>query len=478
MARKQELPAAGSTKQPDHSADLLGAMIRPERMPALRGSDKSFALDQLVANAARALNLNAGQQLDLSAHVHAREASLNTQLGPGWAAPHATLELADDLVLVVGRSRAGIEWGRSGAGRVHLVFLFISSARNHDYYLRVLSQLAGAFRDSDSTQKLQRAARADTAAKLRRALVENGRQRIVVSRRLPSLTRALIRNFLRFADDVDAQPIILFADVFRNPSHLQSFVSEKIVLATRATDMPEALVSRSRGLVRLARGDFSTESAVQLALLSAGARGLLGGGSRVIAVCGEKGSDNFDTVRIEAPRALMSRVFGKGAREAIAPEIFERAVELMVELGEEGREGKPVGAIIMLGDEDAVREYSQQLTINPFRGYDEHERNLMDHALEETIKEFSRLDGAFVVSSKGIILSAGTYLSPPAEVRVDLVSGLGTRHRVAAAMTKATKSTALVLSQSSGRVTVFRGGKEVLAVSPSHRRVETAEPRE
>lgn len=477
MARKPEGPEAQAAPG-NEPGDLLSALVRPDRMPALRGSEKAFALDQLVSTAARALNLNAGQQLDLSAHVHAREAALNTQLGPGWAAPHATLDMADELVLVIGRSRAGIDWGRAGLAKVHMVFLFISSQRNHDQYLKVLSQLAGAFKDPESVAKLQRAARADSAARLRRALVDNGRPRVVVSRRLPALTRALIRNLLRFADDVDAQPIILFADVFRNPSHLQSFVSDKIVLATRATELPDALVTEARGLVRLARGDFSTESAVQLALLLAGARGLLGGGNRVVAVCGEKGSDNFDTIRIEAPRALMSRVFGKGARESIAPDVFERAVELMVELGEEGREGKPVGAILMLGDEEAVRELSQQLTINPFRGYAEHERNLMDHALEETIKEFARLDGAFLVSARGIILSAGTYLSPPAEVRVDLVSGLGTRHRVAAAMTKATKATALVLSQSSGRVTVFRGGKEVLTVTPSHRRVEAVEPRD
>jgi DNA integrity scanning protein DisA with diadenylate cyclase activity len=71
-----------------------------------------------------------------------------------------------------------------------------------------------------------------------------------------------------------------------------------------------------------------------------------------------------------------------------------------------------------------------------------------------------------------VLHSAGTYLSPPSEVRVDLQSGLGTRHRVAAAITKATRAMAIVLSQSTGRVSVYRGGKPVMTVSPSRRRVE------
>jgi DNA integrity scanning protein DisA with diadenylate cyclase activity len=43
---------------------------------------------------------------------------------------------------------------------------------------------------------------------------------------------------------------------------------------------------------------------------------------------------------------------------------------------------------------------------------------------------------------------------------------------VAAAVTKATRALAIVLSQSTGRVSVFRGGKAVMTVSPSRRRVE------
>src|SRR5690606_29386050 len=133
-------------------------------------------------------------------------------------------------------------------------------------------------------------------------------------RRLPQVTRALIRNLLRFADEIDAEAILLFSDVFKNQSLLSSFISRRIVLATRAVDIPEALSDKARGVVKLGRGDFSTDSAVQLAMLAAGSRGLLGNGSRVVAVCGAKGSDTLDTVRIESPRTTVSRIYSKATR--------------------------------------------------------------------------------------------------------------------------------------------------------------------
>jgi DNA integrity scanning protein DisA with diadenylate cyclase activity/mannitol/fructose-specific phosphotransferase system IIA component (Ntr-type) len=449
----------------------LAELLRAGRVVTLKGSDKRMALEQMVSAAARVLGLNAGEQLDLSAAVLAREAMLNTQLGPGWAAPHATLEIGNEVVLVVGRSRSGFDYGRPELGRVHLVFLFISSPAGHDRYLKALSALVALFKDAPE-QRVQQAIAAQGAQAFIAALAGPAARRARVSRRLPPVIRALLRNMQRFADEVDAGTLLMFADVLNHPELLETFVDQRVVLATRGVDLPDSIVRRARGVVRLSRGDMAEESAVQLALLAAAARDLLGPQHRAIAICGAPRSDNFDTMRIEQPRALSSRIFSKASRENVQPEVFERAIQLLLELAEEGREGRAVGTTVVIGDEEAVRGMCQQLTINPFRGYEERERNLLDPALEETFKEFSGLDGAFVVSRAGVIQSAGTYLSPPAEVRVELVSGLGTRHRVAAALTKATRAIALVLSQSSGKITVFSGGKAVLTVAPTRARAE------
>jgi DNA integrity scanning protein DisA with diadenylate cyclase activity len=143
----------------------------------------------------------------------------------------------------------------------------------------------------------------------------------------------------------------------------------------------------------------------------------------------------------------------------VLPAVFERLLTLAGELGLEGREGRPVGTIFIVGDSDTVLAQSHQLVINPFHGYPEVERNVLDPRLEETIKEFSAIDGAFIIRGDGVILSAGRYLAPPARLEQPLPQGLGTRHEAAASITVTTGAIALCVSQSTGTITIFKKGR-------------------
>jgi DNA integrity scanning protein DisA with diadenylate cyclase activity len=91
------------------------------------------------------------------------------------------------------------------------------------------------------------------------------------------------------------------------------------------------------------------------------------------------------------------------------------------------------------------------------------ERNILDPTLRETIKEFSWLDGAFVIRGDGTIHSAGTYLRP-GKVEVGLPGGFGTRHRAACAITAVVDCFSLAISQSSGNVMLFKKGETVLTL--------------
>jgi DNA integrity scanning protein DisA with diadenylate cyclase activity len=140
-----------------------------------------------------------------------------------------------------------------------------------------------------------------------------------------------------------------------------------------------------------------------------------------------------------------------------------RVIEIAGELAEEGREGKPSGTIFVLGDYEQVQHHCQQMIINPFAGYPESDRNILDPSLKETIKELSKLDGAFVIRGNGVIVSAGTYLRtrvPPAE----LPSGLGARHTAAAAITVVSRAVAVVLSESTRRVSIFKSGERIMVL--------------
>jgi trk system potassium uptake protein TrkH len=144
----------------------------------------------------------------------------------------------------------------------------------------------------------------------------------------------------------------------------------------------------------------------------------------------------------------------------ILPEVFEATFTIAVEISREGREGKPVGTAFVLGDAPTVMERSKQLILNPFSGHGREERMVTNRAIVENVKGFALLDGVFVISGEGVIESAGRYLTiDTSGVRIPM--GLGTRHGSVAGITRATNSVGIVVSQSGGRISVFRRGEMV-----------------
>ncbi|RMD66009.1 hypothetical protein D6833_02055, partial [Candidatus Parcubacteria bacterium] len=142
----------------------------------------------------------------------------------------------------------------------------------------------------------------------------------------------------------------------------------------------------------------------------------------------------------------------------IPSQVFEAVLNLAVELASQGREGKPVGTIFVVGDHEKVLQFSRQTIFNPFHGYPEEERNILNPQLRETLKEFSALDGAFVIREDGVVLCAGRYLNVALAPNVDLPQGLGSRHAAAAGITSVSEAVAIVISESTGDVRVFKNG--------------------
>lgn len=130
------------------------------------------------------------------------------------------------------------------------------------------------------------------------------------------------------------------------------------------------------------------------------------------------------------------------------PSVLEPLIGLAVEIAREGREGKRVGTLFTLGDENEVLARSRSLILDPLLGHPESSRHITNPNLRGTIKELAQLDGGFVVSHDGIVLSACRYLDAVA-AQVDVPLGLGSRHIAAANMSAVTKAVGIVVSESS-----------------------------
>ncbi len=135
-------------------------------------------------------------------------------------------------------------------------------------------------------------------------------------------------------------------------------------------------------------------------------------------------------------------------RRGINPDTLKEVIILAVEIAREGREGRRIGTMFVVADSERVLKHSRNLILDPLYGHPDSVKRISDPDMRETVKELAQLDGAFVVSDDGIIVSACRYLDAFSE-GISVPLGLGSRHMAAASITKQTNSVAVVVSESS-----------------------------
>ncbi len=226
------------------------------------------------------------------------------------------------------------------------------------------------------------------------------------------------------------------------------------------------------GMIRVPNVALTRIGQVKIAAFVALSRGWLTCGDRIVYLAGVATSGQLDTIVVtEVGREfqVFNMLDGQSPIPShILPEVIERVVEVATEIGTEGREGKHVGTLFVIGDTDRVLPLTRQIILNPFKGYPAEQRNILDPAFEETIKEMATLDGAFVVRGDGVIETCGTYLKTASQEKFELPGGLGARHQAAAAITALTDSVAVTVSASTGSVMIFRGGGVVTEIEKPH----------
>ncbi len=205
---------------------------------------------------------------------------------------------------------------------------------------------------------------------------------------------------------------------------------------------------------------------IKVAVMMAVSENLLKKGDRIVCLSGIPRFGFLDTIVImeigrEFEMLTSDRIIN--FTRDVDPKVFEEVVRIAVEIASEGREGRSIGTCFVMGDVEEVMEHVRQMILNPFKGYPEEERNILNPDLKETIKEFAQLDGAFIIKRNGTIETAGAFL------KVDLIpeklpQGWGTRHYSAAAITNITSAIAVTVSQSTGDVRIFKGGYPIMEI--------------
>jgi len=189
---------------------------------------------------------------------------------------------------------------------------------------------------------------------------------------------------------------------------------------------------------------------------------LVSEGDEVVCIASVFDGGSDAVIRVTVDETVHTGIYDLFVNSRAEPSVIRDVFEVAIELGQKGQKGKPVGALFVVGDAGKVMNKSRPLSYNPFEKSHVH---VGDPIVNVMLKEFSRLDGAFVVSDSGKIVSAYRYLEPGAE-GVDIPKGLGARHMAGGAITRDTNATAIVLSESDGLVRAFKAGELVLEIDP------------
>lgn len=206
-------------------------------------------------------------------------------------------------------------------------------------------------------------------------------------------------------------------------------------------------------------------------LLESVADDLLAPGSRVVALYSgfESGAiDSLSLIRLDEHLGRLTVHDLRQIETRVPLETLKIAVDLAVDIGREGREGKPVGTLFVVGDHRKVLRHCHPLGFDPVKGYNVNERRLEDAKVRESIKEIAQLDGALIVTADGAVVAGAQYISAPAE-EITLSKGLGARHWAAAAISRATGAIAITVSESNGTVRLFQNGEVMLRIEPFRR---------
>jgi len=289
---------------------------------------------------------------------------------------------------------------------------------------------------------------------------------------------SLLKSARRIATENDVEAIMILAE---NPFDFLAIKKQmrkvRLLIASDKPDVQKAAIDDDVDLVPLLDEPQTRQVQLSQALVEAIADELLFSGDKVLVMYSSFERASIDSLSLVNLVEHLSKLTARDLRrlETTVPlETLRIVVDLATEIGREGREGKPVGTMFVVGDHRKVTELSHEQIHDPFKGYNRKERMIRDPRVRESIKEIAQIDGAFIISSDGTVMSGGRHLDAPAE-DITLSAGLGSRHWTAAAISKQTKAIAIAVSESNGTVRIFQDGFVVLRIEPMDRAMKWTE---
>lgn len=434
----------------------------------IESTDKVEAIKELATDLMRTLKLK--RHKSTIDDILKREENASSFIGQKLAIPFGEVPSLKEgeYALIIGRSRDGIQYDAARGAHVHIVVMVLAQNAEDTQLVELRSEIATFFKSESMQSTLL-----DNEDPVDMTQLFVDKKDALPKKVGKKSEDPIITTALSLAKEVKASAIVFFADVVPD----QDFISDiktksKVIIVTSNKSLfDEDEIPFANFIQAPFYPTTSRTEQMKTGILLSITRSLINRKDTVICVSGNSRIGQFDTivnVNVEKEFEFFFSTAKMIIPSDVKPEVLERILGLASEIAVEGREGKSIGTIFVVGDTNSVNANVRQLIINPFRGYSEAERNILDPGLDETIKEFSSIDGAFIVTGDGVILSAGSYLKPPADANDKipaLPGGFGARHLAAAGITVCSSALAITISESTGMISIFKNGALVLTIS-------------
>lgn len=292
---------------------------------------------------------------------------------------------------------------------------------------------------------------------------------------LPRQTVALLQIASQLVQELPADAVLFLAETNLDWDEVLNYLpGVRLLVAAQDGLLPQEVRDNPNlTVLDIDPGPTPTQERMSLALLEAVRSDRLAHGAHVITLyngieVGAEKAEHIDSLSVIHLGEHLERLTAKDLRKLdtqVPLETLRAVVDLATEIGSEGREGKPVGTMFVVGDTRKVLTMARPINFNPFRGYSPPERDVRDPRVREQIKDIAQLEGAIIIRRDAVAVAACMYITAPAE-GITLSKGLGTRHWAAAAISRKTKAVAIAVSQSSGTIRLFQNGEVVLRIEP------------
>ncbi len=434
----------------------FGEFLSEERIIDITSKTFNGALKELVF----ACGFEEQAANNITNELLEHEKTITTCIGNGVAVPHDRIDIKIPHILAFGRCKEGLPEESSDEYKNVRYIMLMLSANGERSYLSTLANIVRLLQRDTIVDSFDHTHSLDNLQEKVLDIFSPPKKKLSSSDN--ELNKFFITEVCKIAHASGCSTVMLFDGANLEGIEIEdAFDDLKVVITAPKSSNIDTFSTNAQIIVPLSANSTHWLYEFRSAILLGLSRDIIKHDEKVCCIGCNSQNGVFDTIFIIDVQREFRPIFTSQTQfltKNIKPEVLERVLTIASEISSEGREGKSVGCLFVIGDVEKIMAFSKPLVLNPFFGYEEEDRNILNPFMDETIKEFSLIDGAFVIRGDGVIESAGTLINTP-DHNIVMPSGFGTRHAAAASISWAAECIAITVSESTHRVTLFQNGQ-------------------